>query len=165
MSLAEKSLLFLATGCKAGTIPFMPGTMGSVVGLPLCYLRSRVSPWAALGLSALLIALAVWMAHGAEKILKREDPDRNDPGCIVIDEIAGISIALLGLPFKPLPVALGFVLFRGLDILKPFPIRWLERSLPGGIGIVADDVAAGVAANLVLRVVLVLTPVAFLPEA
>lgn len=157
MNFKEKSVMFLATGCHTGNIPFIPGTIGSIAGLPLCLLISRINQSVAFGFTLIFISLAVWIAHDAEKILKKKDPDCNDPGCIVIDEIAGIIIALFGLPFNLISVAAGFVLFRILDIWKPFPIRLLEKSLPGGLGIVMDDVAAGIASNLILRIVFILT--------
>ena len=89
------------------------------------------------------------IAHDAEKILKK-----NDPGRIVIDEIAGLMVALFGLPFNAVYALAGFAIFRFFDILKPFPIRLIERKLSGGTAIVMDDVAAGICTNLVLRVLL-----------
>jgi len=90
--------------------------------------------------------LAVWVAHEAERII-----GGGDPGSIVIDEMAGILIAGAGLPFNALHAVAVFVLFRLFDILKPFPVGWLDRRLKGGIGIVMDDLAAGILANLVIR--------------
>jgi phosphatidylglycerophosphatase A len=87
------------------------------------------------------------MAHEAEIILKAEDP-----GCIVIDEVAGMLVTLIGLPFNMISVFGGFLIFRILDIWKPYPIRFLERKLSGGVGIVMDDVVAGVLGNIILRV-------------
>jgi len=95
------------------------------------------------------IFFAVCIADAAEKILKQ-----NDPGCIVIDEIAGMMVTLIGLPFNPITVVIGFIIFRILDILKPFPIRNLDKRIPGGLGVVADDVAAGIIANLLLRIII-----------
>jgi phosphatidylglycerophosphatase A len=90
---------------------------------------------------------AIWIAHEAEKILETEDP-----GCIVIDEIAGIILTLFGLPFNITSVSAGFLIFRTLDIWKPFPIRFLENKFSGGIGIVIEDVVSGIMSNLILRV-------------
>jgi phosphatidylglycerophosphatase A len=87
------------------------------------------------------------MAHEAEIILKAEDP-----GCIVIDEMAGMVVTLIGLPFNMISVLAGFLIFRLLDIFKPYPIRFLERKLSGGIGIVMDDIVAGALGNIILRV-------------
>ena len=82
-----------------------------------------------------------------------------DPGIVVVDEVLGQWVTLLALPFTPATAALGFLLFRAMDIVKPWPARDLER-LPGGWGIMADDVAAGVYAHLALRVGLLVWPVA-----
>ena len=95
--------------------------------------------------------LAIWVAQEAERQIKEKDP-----GCIVIDEIAGMMVTLLGLPFDPLTVVAGFLIFRILDIFKPFPARLLEKTIPGGAGVVLDDIAAGIWGNLVLRVILML---------
>ena len=79
-----------------------------------------------------------------------------DPGCIVIDEIVGIMVTFIGLPFNMVNLVLGFVFFRVIDILKPYPIRSMEKKLSGGAGIVLDDVAAGIYSNLLLRAATVL---------
>ena len=139
--------MFLATGCFIGNIPFAPGTFGTILGLPLCFLLSGTNFSIAVFLTAIFIIFAILIAHDAEKILKKDDP-----GCIVIDEIAGLMVALFGLPFNVIYVPAGFAIFRFFDILKPFPIRLIERKLSGGTAIVMDDVAAGICTNLVLRV-------------
>ncbi len=149
MRLRDRSVLFLATGCGVGRIPLAPGTFGSAAALPLCWL---VGGWhAAAGAAAVIafIGAAVWVARGAERLLGAKDP-----GCIVVDEIAGMLVTFLGIPFTPLSALAGFALFRGLDIAKPYPIRWVERRLAGGTGVVMDDVVAGVFANLLLRLLL-----------
>ena len=146
MNLREDAVMFLATGFYIGNIPFAPGTLGSLIGLPLCFALAGISLMPAMLCTLFFIFFAVRIADAAEKILKQ-----NDPGCIVIDEIAGMMVTLIGLPFNPITVLSGFVIFRLLDILKPFPIRNLDKRIPGGLGVVADDVAAGIAANLLLR--------------
>jgi phosphatidylglycerophosphatase A len=148
MKLREDAILFLATGFCAGNIPFAPGTFGSLIGLPLCFALAGMSAAGAMLWTLLFIIFAVWIADAAEKIL-----EQNDPGCIVIDEIAGMLVALVGLPFNPITVVIGFIVFRILDILKPFPIRDLDKRIPGGLGVVADDVAAGIITNLLLRII------------
>jgi phosphatidylglycerophosphatase A len=147
MSFKQKSVMFLATGCYIGNISFAPGTFGSVLGLPLCFFLSKIDFSIAVLLTLIFILCAIWIASEAEKILKTEDP-----GCIVIDEIAGIILTLSGLPFNIISVTAGFLIFRALDIWKPYPIRLLEDKFSGGIGIVLDDVAAGILSNLILRV-------------
>lgn len=77
-----------------------------------------------------------------------------DPGCIVIDEVAGMMVTCFALPHTIYIGIAGFVLFRLLDITKPFPIKYMERKCPGGIGVVIDDVIAGLMSNAALRVLL-----------
>ena len=147
MNYKQKSVMFFATGCFIGNISFAPGTFGSILGLALCFLLSKIEFAVAVVLTILFVLFAVWMAHEAEIILKAKDP-----GCIVIDEIAGMLVTLIGLPFNMISVFSGFLIFRILDIWKPYPIRFLERRLSGGVGIVMDDIAAGVLGNIILRV-------------
>ena len=146
MNLKQKSVMFLATGCFIGNISFAPGTFGSILGLPLCFFLSKINLLIAVFLTVIFIFIAIWIAQRAEKIVNTEDP-----GCIVIDEIAGILVTFTALPFNLISVALGFLIFRALDIWKPYPISWIERKLSGGAGIVMDDVAAGICSNMVLR--------------
>lgn len=138
--------MFLATGCKSGDSPVAPGTAGSLAALLPCWVLSLLP----LSVSALFliafIVLAIWAAEAAEKILGQKDPGR-----IVIDEFAGMMTTLIGIQFTWQSALAGFFIFRAMDIVKPFPIRYLERAIPGGAGIVLDDVAAGIAAHLVLR--------------
>ncbi|UCF91519.1 MAG: phosphatidylglycerophosphatase A [Desulfobacterales bacterium] len=148
MNFGEKVVIFLATGGFIGNIPFAPGTFGSFLGLPLSYLLSKMdAPSAALGV-ALFILGAIGISHGAERILGQKDPGR-----VVIDEIAGVLVALFGLPFNLLTAAAGFVVFRMFDIWKPFPIGRVDAKFSGGVGVVLDDVVAGIFANLFLRVI------------
>ena len=149
MNFANKTAVFLATGLYVGKVPLAPGTFGSLLGLPLCFLLDKIQLSAAIAAVLLIVALATWIADAAERILGRPDP-----GCIVIDEIAGMAVTLMGLPFNPTTVVVGFILFRILDILKPFPIRVIDKRLPGGLGIVADDVIAGIFSNFLLRILL-----------
>jgi phosphatidylglycerophosphatase A len=93
-----------------------------------------------------VFALGWWAAGRLARHLGLEDPS-----VVVIDEVLGMFVTLLGLPFDPVVAFVGFLLFRVFDIVKPYPAAALEH-LPGGLGIMADDVAAGVYANLLLRV-------------
>ena len=149
MKLRDDVVMFLATGFYIGNIPFAPGTVGSLIGLLPCFALAGISMAAAMLCILLFIFLAAGIADAAEKILKQ-----NDPGCIVIDEIAGMMVTLFGLPFNPITVVSGFIIFRILDILKPFPIRNLDKRIPRGLGVVADDVAAGIIANILLRIII-----------
>jgi phosphatidylglycerophosphatase A len=151
MSWAERIVIFLATGCYAGKLPVAPGTFGSLAALPLCWLLAQLGRPTAVAAAVLFIAAAVWLAGAAERLLQRKDP-----GSIVIDEIAGMLVTFSGLPFNAFSATAGFVLFRILDIAKPFPIGWVEKRLSGGSGIVMDDLVAGVIANLGCRLLLAL---------
>ncbi|MCP3869491.1 MAG: phosphatidylglycerophosphatase A [Gammaproteobacteria bacterium] len=147
MSSWDKTVVWLATGFYTGNIPWAPGTFGTLPGLLLCFFLARLPLSASILVVLSLIALAIWIAGEAEKLLGQKDP-----GCIVIDEIAGMAVTLLGLPFTLQTVLAGFVLFRLFDILKPPPIRIVDKKVHGGVGIVLDDLIAGVFANLVLRI-------------
>lgn len=149
MTLRKKTILFLSSACLLGKMPFAPGSFGTLAGLPVCWLLSGMDAWISFSLAALTIPVAIWIAGEAEKILGTKDP-----GAIVIDEFVGMVLTLAGLPFNAATAGLGFVLFRILDIAKPFPIRFLERKFKGGTGIVLDDVAAGIIANITLRIIL-----------
>ena len=152
MNYKEKSVMYIATGSFVGYIPFAPGTFGTALGLFFCFILSFIDLPASLFLVLLFILFSIWISHKAEKILKKKDA-----GCIVIDEIAGIMVTFLGLQFHIWSALAGFIIFRFFDILKPFPIRTIERKLTGGAGIVADDVAAGLLSNIFLRVFFVVT--------
>jgi phosphatidylglycerophosphatase A len=145
----EKCVVFLATGCYAGYIPGAPGTYGTVVAIPLCYMLSRLGLPGSIIFIAAFTAAAVWISREAEKLF-----DEKDSSQIVIDEIAGLLVTLFLIPWSLKGVIIGFVAFRGFDIVKPFPVRKLESKLPGGWGVVGDDVLAGIYANVVTRVVL-----------
>jgi len=152
MKFRERTVLFLATGFFIGTVPFAPGTFGSIIGLPICFLISRLDILTALICTILFILFAIWMAAAAERVLKKKDA-----GEIVIDEIAGLIVTFMGIPFTLKTVIVGFITFRVFDILKPFPIRLLEKKVAGGPGIVLDDVLAGLYANLILRLAIYIT--------
>ena len=152
MKFRERAVLFVATGFFIGTVPFAPGTFGSLIGLPVCFLLSRLNLLQSVIYILVFILFAIGIASAAEKILKQKDP-----GQIVIDEIAGLMVTFAGLPFNLKTALAGFIIFRVFDILKPFPIRILERRVGGGTGVVLDDVLAGVYGNLILRLVIYIT--------
>jgi phosphatidylglycerophosphatase A len=152
MKFRERAVLFVATGFFIGSVPVAPGTFGSLIGLPVCFLLSRLNFLQSLICILAFILFAIAIASAAEKILNQKDP-----GQIVIDEIAGLMVTLAGLPFNLKTVLAGFIIFRVFDILKPFPIRILEKRVGGGSGIVLDDVLAGVYGNLVIRLVIYFT--------
>lgn len=129
----------------AGRTPAAPGTAGSLVGL-LLFLVLKGLPALIYGLLGLtLFLLGVYVAERFERVTGRRDPPE-----VVIDEICGMLLTLAFLPPAPFLLLAGFLFFRLFDILKPFPVRWVER-LPGGWGVMADDAVAAVYAHLALR--------------
>ncbi|MCU1259987.1 MAG: phosphatidylglycerophosphatase [Bryobacterales bacterium] len=135
----------LSTWFGCGLAPVAPGTAGSLAAVLLAIPFIHTSPLYLLLAAVLLTPIAIWAADVTARQLSRKDP-----GLIVIDEVVGQWIALAGathLNWRSL--LLGFALFRLFDVWKPFPARRLE-ALPGGLGIVADDIMAGIYASLVL---------------
>ena len=132
----------LATGFGAGFSRFMPGTVGTLWGIPQAWSVMRI-PSLALQITecVALTLVAIPICAAAEKQFGKG----KDPGCIVADEYLTLPIVYLGLPFTPWVVLSGFVLHRIFDITKPPPIRQLQN-LKGGIGIVIDDFAAALLA-------------------
>lgn len=142
----DRLIMFIATGAFTGYLPKAPGTWGSILGVGLWVGLHRLELLPYLGVLVALFVVGTVCAGSAEKIL-----DRGDPGIVVIDEIVGQLIALAAAPFHPAAALLGFVLFRIFDIFKPFPVNWLDRHIHGGLGIMLDDVAAGLYALLALQ--------------
>jgi phosphatidylglycerophosphatase A len=110
------------------------------------------SPAVELGAIVAVFAIGVWAAHGTEIALGRKDP-----GIVVIDEVLGMLMTLALLPVSIWGVILGFLFFRALDVVKPFPAAQLEH-IHGGMGIMADDAVAGIYAHLLLRLCMWLVP-------
>jgi phosphatidylglycerophosphatase A len=143
----KQLVLALATLGGVGYLPVAPGTWASLGAVAVWWLLSHLSLWGYVLVLAVLLALSVPVAGAAEKYLGR------DNRAIVLDEMVGLLIALAGVPGHWMWVFLGFVLFRLLDILKPFPLKYVER-LPGGWGVVLDDAAAGLLARMVLGIII-----------
>jgi phosphatidylglycerophosphatase A len=137
-----------ATGLGTGYSPVAPGTAGTLVGIPLFLILSKLAwPWYLATIIVLSIP-AVYVCGEAEKIFQARDSQK-----IVLDEIMGLQFTLfLVSPTLPHIIA-GFVLFRFFDITKVFPARFCEK-LPGGLGVMADDIIAGIYANIILLLVI-----------
>lgn len=135
----------LATGLGSGYSPVAPGTAGTVVAVPLAALLLTSAAGVQLAILAAAALVAVWSAGVAVA-----RTGIKDPSIVVIDEVAGYLVAVALLPAGWPTLAAGFVLFRFFDITKPPPCRQAE-ALPGGLGVVADDLVAGLMANLALR--------------
>ena len=141
--------LALATWGGAGYLPAAPGTWGTAAALPLWWLLAHLGPLGYALAFAVVLTVSLLVAGPAQTLL-----GRTDHPAIVIDEVVGLLVALAGVPVHWTWVLLGFLAFRALDIIKPWPIRWLSRG-NGGLEVVVDDVAAGVMARLVVEVMIV----------
>lgn len=138
-------VLFLAFGFGSGLAKKMPGTMGTVAAIPVYLVFIQAPIWLYSVLTVLVMIAGIWICEGAAKQL-----GEHDFGGIVWDEIAGLLITMWLVPFSWLAVLYGFILFRIFDILKPWPIKWIDQKIEGGLGIMLDDVLAGVMAAIIL---------------
>jgi phosphatidylglycerophosphatase A len=142
-------VLFLAFGFGSGLAKKAPGTCGTLAAVPLYCVLAQSGNLIYGALTLIVTIAGCWICgRAAEKL------DEHDFNGIVWDEIAGYLISLWFIPFSWKGVVIGFVLFRFFDILKPWPIKWVDRKVQGGVGIMLDDVLAGVLANLTLVLIL-----------
>ena len=142
---------WVAFGFGVGLLPRAPGTFGTLIAIPLVVLLTFLGSWLYAIVCVVLVGIAIMVADRVEHQL-----GQRDPGVIVIDEVVGFVVAMAFLPTKLWIVVIAFVIFRLLDILKPPPIDWVERRFKGGVGIVADDVVAGLLTNAVVQLLLLL---------
>ena len=143
----QEVIKFFATGAYLGFLPKAPGTFGSFLGIPLAYVFLLFGQFFYLIATFVFVLLSIIIAELYDRQLEEHDSQT-----IVIDEVAGYLVALVAIPYQfqwPY-ILLAFVLFRIFDILKPFPLSYLDR-IPGGIGIVLDDVGAGLMTNVILH--------------
>ena len=150
MRLATTAILparLIANGCGLGLLPWMPGTWASLATVVVAWPIAQ--HWGELGLAAafaVALAAGIWASDAVVVAT-----GKHDPGSIVIDEVAGQFAALATLPVDTLHYALGFIVFRAADIWKPWPASWADRTLKGGLGVMADDVIAAVYAALAVH--------------
>ena len=130
-SRAGQVILLLGQGLGLGRIPFAPGTFGTLPGLLLVWLCWQAGSGVYLGVTVLVVVIAIWIAGRSARMLGVADDPR-----IVIDEIAGVLVAFVLVPPSGLALAIGFCVFRLLDIAKPPPISTVDRRVKGGVGIV-----------------------------
>lgn len=138
----------LATWGGTGRLPRAPGTWGSLAALPFAWLLAW---WGGAGLllaATVVVSVIGWWAAA----LYVRHGQCQDPQEIVIDEVAGQWLVLAAAPLDPLAYGLGFVLFRLFDITKPGPVGWADRSIGGGLGVMADDVLAGALGAVVMMI-------------
>ena len=130
--------LTLATVGGVGYSPVAPGTAGSAIGVGLYFLSRSWAPSGQILMFSIVVAVGLWASHRAAAYFQEDDP-----GTVVIDEVAGQLLTLLLLDVGVSGALIGFLLFRLMDIVKPWPAGRLE-ALPGGVGVMADDLMAGV---------------------
>lgn len=153
-------ILFVAFGFGTGLAPRAPGTVGTLPGIGLALLLGGLAgmlglalTWVVLAALLVLIPLGIWLCGAASQRL-----GVHDHGGIVFDEIVGVLIPFLILPITPVNLLWAFIWFRLFDVVKPWPIRWLDRHVAGGFGIMIDDVLAGVFALIALALLSLWAP-------
>ena len=135
----------LAFGLGAGASPYAPGTVGTLLAIPLVWLLAQWPLWVYLAVTVALFVIGVWVCEKTSK-----DIGVHDHSGIVFDEVVGYLITMIAVPVGLWTLLAGFFLFRLFDIVKPWPIRWLDKQVKGGFGIMIDDVLAGLFALAVL---------------
>jgi phosphatidylglycerophosphatase A len=143
-----KISLTLSTWFGIGLLPVSPGTFGAIAAVPLVFGLACLGTVPGVFIIAMVVAVAIWTSDRSQELLGNGDPSE-----VVIDEVAGFLLTMFLLPPSWLTLGLGFVLFRVFDILKPYPIKQAEK-LRGGLGIVMDDLVAGIYAHLCVRLIL-----------
>ena len=148
---SDKIIILFATWFGAGFIPFAPGTWGSLAALPFAAGAYSLGLFFSCLSMLLIFFFSIPVSGRASRIMEEEDPSS-----VVIDEVAGIFVTLFLIPVSWTGIVAGFILFRIFDILKPFPVGFVDKKIKGGAGIVLDDIMAGIYANVGLRVILIL---------
>ena len=145
--LLKNPLHFLSLGFGSGLSPKAPGTMGTIAAIPVyLLLQATTALDLYLVVTFVITLLGIYLCAYTSRALKVHD----HPG-IVIDEIAGFLITMIAVPFSWQTILAGFILFRIFDILKPWPISWLDKNMRGGLGIMLDDVLAGAISLVILH--------------
>ena len=139
-------VVLIAVGFGSGLAPKAPGTAGTLIAIPLFMLMQPMPLISYLLITTCLFIAGIWICtYTAEKLGVHDHPS------IVIDEIVGYLITMIAAPEGWLVMVIGFVLFRLFDALKPWPISWFDRNINGGLGIMLDDVVAGIAALVIIQ--------------
>ena len=146
MNLQKLGVLFIATGAFSGYFPVAPGTAGSFLAIVLLWWWGTLPAFVLILIALLLLALGIWAAGSACQVLRKDDASQ-----VVIDEIVGVMITMIGIPITPYWLVVGFLVFRVLDIVKPPPAKYCDEKLHGGLGVMLDDVVAGIYGNILLH--------------
>jgi phosphatidylglycerophosphatase A len=144
---------FFAYGFGSGAVPKAPGTAGTLVAVIIYLLLPQISPLIYVSLLLISFVFGVWICGKTA-----QDIGIKDPSGIVWDEFVGYWITMFMAPSGWIWVIIGFVLFRLLDIVKPWPIKWADKQIGGGMGIMLDDVLAGIMAALCMQAIVILLP-------
>ena len=144
---------FFAYGFGSGAVPKAPGTAGTLVAVIMYLLLPQISPLIYVSLLLISFVFGVWICGKTA-----QDIGIKDPSGIVWDEFVGYWITMFMAPSGWIWVIIGFVLFRLLDIVKPWPIKWADKQIGGGMGIMLDDVLAGIMAALSIQAIVILLP-------
>ncbi len=145
----RRFILFLASNAGLGYAPVASGTVGTLAGIPIFYLAAAWPWWLFLLTWSALLFLSFWVADSAGRIYGVADDGR-----IVIDELVGYLVTVALLPWSWTTALIGFFWFRLFDIIKPPPARWFDQNFKHGVGVVLDDVAAGLYGAIALRLTL-----------
>jgi phosphatidylglycerophosphatase A len=140
---------FLGFGFGSGLLPLVPGTWGTLATVPLIWILSFYSPIIYISLTLLILGLGAWISDRLSQEL-----GVHDYGGVNIDEVAGFLITMYPFSYSLKNLMLGFVLFRFFDMVKPFPINWIDKNIHGGIGMMIDDVAAAFLSILTMYFIL-----------
>jgi len=145
----QKVSFQIATFFSIGLLPKMPGTWATLATIPVAWgMLTQMSPVTYMAVTFLLLIIGAFACEVVET-----GTGQHDQGHLVIDEVVGYLITMTWLPITWQSFVFGFVFFRALDIAKPFPINFLDRRMKCGLGVMLDDVAAGVLANVVLQLI------------
>ncbi len=144
----KRFLLLIATFFNIGRLSKAPGTLATVATIPLWWALTQTGPLIYMFVTVLLVPLGIAAAQAYESQSSEHDSKE-----IVIDEVVGFLITMVWLPVTWQSLVLGFILFRFLDIVKPPPIRQLDRHVKGGVGVMIDDIAAGLIGSLILQAI------------
>ncbi len=147
--LKKFGIVYLATGSYFGFFPIASGTAGTVVGVAIVWAYRDFPLWSQLLLCLALGAVGVWVSGQAERIFRK-----SDSSYIVIDEIVGFMITMIGIPITPYWLICGFILFRFLDVVKLPPADYFDERVKNGWGVMLDDVFAGIYGNIWLHLML-----------
>lgn len=146
-SVWKNPLHFVAFGFGSGAMPFAPGTFGTLLAIPFYLMLAPLQPSYYLVTVILITIASIWICHKTEKEISVHDHQG-----MCLDEFVGFFVTMYHAPRSWEWVVFGFVLFRIFDIWKPWPIRYLDKNVAGGLGVILDDVAAGIYACIVLQI-------------